>query len=124
MLTPNLAARDKFCGAAMNPLHRALLGELANLGLRPRLRVTGGTHVRIEWNVGARTDFIVTALPPSDRRALVNARAEVRRRLKAAAIETELALHAEQNPRISAVSPAAHRSLNATAHSKGEQRHG
>lgn len=63
---------------------RALLGELRGLSLNPRVQTLNGGHVRLEWDVGEKTYFLVTSATPSDRRTVQNARADLRRRLRAA----------------------------------------
>jgi hypothetical protein len=68
----------------MRDHHRQLLRYLKARGLKPRLK-PGKKHMRIEWMVGNRTYFITCAISPSDQRAVLNARAEIRRQLKGVA---------------------------------------
>jgi hypothetical protein len=53
--------------------------------------MTNDSHVRVEWDVAGRTYFIVTGATPSDQRAMLNARATMRRQLKALGIYRDLA---------------------------------
>jgi hypothetical protein len=66
----------------MKEHHRTLISELSSLGLSARLQMTNGNHVRIAWDVAGKTYCIVTAATPSDQRAMLNARATIRRQLK------------------------------------------
>lgn len=66
----------------MREHHRELLRELTAVGLRPRLKRTGGDHYRIEWERHGKSYYVVTGGTPSDRRALSNARARIRRKLR------------------------------------------
>src|SRR5262245_55715271 len=88
----------------MRELHRVLLSELSSLGLSPRVHTTAGNHTCVEWDIAGKTNFIVTSTTPSDRRAVLNARADMRRRLKASGL-----LHETQPPKpVPLNSPAAH----------------
>jgi len=66
----------------MKPHHLALMQEVETVGLKPRFIVTGGNHVKIEWDVQGKTYSIITALSPGDHRSTLNARATLRRKFK------------------------------------------
>jgi hypothetical protein len=68
-----------------NECLRIVLRELARHGVRPqRVERTGSGHVRVHWSAAAGPQHIVVAASPSDWRGARQARAEVRRKLRAA----------------------------------------
>jgi hypothetical protein len=69
----------------MRNYHRELLKYLKSRGLKPKLNATKG-HMRITWMIGNRTCSIITSMSPSDRRAIRNARADIRRQISARSV--------------------------------------
>lgn len=60
--------------------------ELTNVGIKPEIEKTNGGHTVILWEVGGRSQRIVTSSTPSDHRAGLNVRARVRRLLRDAGV--------------------------------------
>lgn len=75
----------------MKEHHRALMRELQRYGLKPRLGMTNGSHVRVEWEVGGKPYHVVTSNTPSDHRTALNARAQIRRQLKQVGLQPSAA---------------------------------
>jgi hypothetical protein len=68
-----------------NPCFDAVSGELTAAGVR-FTRSTRGKHEAVEFEIRGRHQFIIVPASASDRRAWLNARAHVRRVLRAAAL--------------------------------------
>jgi hypothetical protein len=75
----------------MRDFHRQLLKYLKVRGLKPRLK-PGNRHVRIEWVIGQRTYFVNCPITPSDTRAIWNARADIRRKLRGVGLQWPVVL--------------------------------
>ncbi len=78
----------------MRAYHRDLVRELTRFGINPHMEQTNGNHVRIEWEIGGKAQSILTANSPSDHRAILNARARIRRQLRAAGVYHHQQRHA------------------------------
>jgi hypothetical protein len=65
--------------ARLRPLHRALVDEIRRAGFEPIVERTNGGHVRFCWPGGPT----IVAWSPSDRRSFANARANIRRAIRA-----------------------------------------
>lgn len=59
----------------------AAVAELNAVGITPDI-MHGGKHIQIRWQIGGRDRMYVTAASPSDRRAHLNVRADMRRMLR------------------------------------------
>ena len=67
-----------------NECLRIVLRELARHGVRPqRIERTGSGHVRVHWFAAAGPQQLVVSYSVSDWRGARQARAEVRRKLRA-----------------------------------------
>lgn len=49
-----------------------------------RIEHTNGNHLRIMWELNGKPDVLVVPFSPSDWRGLLNARADLRRKLRGA----------------------------------------
>jgi hypothetical protein len=71
-----------------NPLRsehvRAIITELARVGITPTIAYTGRTHIKIAWCANGKTEAVFTCGTPSDRRTRLNDRAMIRRKLREA----------------------------------------
>jgi hypothetical protein len=66
--------------------YQMLLREFTNVGIKPEVSKTNGGHLRFAFEAAGAKDSIVTSFTPSDHRSTLNARALVRRKLRAAGI--------------------------------------
>src|SRR5262245_34257705 len=60
----------------------AVLGELAEVGIRDVTVAHGSKHLQVRWTHNGEPRFQSVAVSPSDWRSVRNARAEIRRQLK------------------------------------------
>jgi hypothetical protein len=64
---------------------RAILTELARVGITPTITYTGRAHLKISWCAGGRRWCYFTSGTPSDHRVTRNVCAGIRRLLRRAA---------------------------------------
>jgi hypothetical protein len=64
---------------------RAIITELARVGITPTIAHTGRTHIKIAWCAGGRRWCYFTSGTPSDRRVKHKVCAGIRRLLRRAA---------------------------------------
>lgn len=94
----------------------AALAELRGAGIEPRVE-HGGKHIRILWECRGQSRMYVTASTPSDRRAHLNVRSDIRRMLRKdgfrvaedlAPIDRPLVILREGEARVSSLDIARH----------------
>lgn len=57
--------------------------DLRNAGIKPEISRTGSGHMRFDFEAAGKSYFILTSWTPSDHRATLNARARIRKILRA-----------------------------------------
>jgi hypothetical protein len=66
--------------------YQMLIREFTSVGIKPEVSKTNGGHLRFAFEAAGEKDSIVTSFTPSDHRSTLNARALVRRKLRAAGV--------------------------------------
>ena len=78
--------------------HRTVLErELLKVGIKPDIQVTGSGHLQIQFRVNGNQKSVLTASTPSDRRATLNARSDIRRILRLEGVYKKVAERAKKN---------------------------
>src|SRR5215470_1864226 len=72
---------------------KMLLAEFTTVGIKPDVTKTDGGHLKFSFNVNDKKDSVVTSSTPSDHRSTYNARALIRRKLRAGGVYDRVAEH-------------------------------
>jgi hypothetical protein len=70
------------CDRRLRDLKRMLTALADEFGCGVKIAITNGGHVRAKFSAGNRTISVFSALTPSDRRNVLNVRADARRALR------------------------------------------
>ncbi|HEY2210912.1 MAG TPA: hypothetical protein VGJ01_14690 [Pseudolabrys sp.] len=70
--------------------YKMLMHELTSVGIRPDISTTKGGHLQLLFEVKGQRERIITSSTPSDFRATLNARGNIRRALRKAGVYNEV----------------------------------
>jgi hypothetical protein len=72
---------------------KILLAEFTTVGVKPEVTKTDGGHLKFSFYVNDKKDSVLTSSTPSDHRATLNARALIRRKLRAGGVYERVTEH-------------------------------